>query len=181
MHYTPGRTGRASERLQSQVALQYLLFGRIWCQNLATRLLWCIGLASFPCNHCSASVALWCCLLCCLFAWCLAGREPGAAPDVSQLGEERSTELSALVNNFILRRCGAQAAWWGGGAGQQCMHRRDNCHICNAAAVFERQKQQHQGALSQLGNEVCSRLSLAVLIAKAVLTLPCSPAYHSRY
>jgi hypothetical protein len=33
-----------------------------------------------------------------------AGREPGAAPDVTQLGEERSTELSALVNNFILRR-----------------------------------------------------------------------------
>jgi hypothetical protein len=32
------------------------------------------------------------------------GREPGAAPDVTQLGEERSTELSALVNNFILRR-----------------------------------------------------------------------------
>lgn len=36
---------------------------------------------------------------------CCAGREPGASPAVSQLGEERSTELSALVNNFILRRC----------------------------------------------------------------------------
>lgn len=36
---------------------------------------------------------------------CSSGREPGAAPEVTQLGEERSTELSALVNNFILRRC----------------------------------------------------------------------------
>lgn len=38
------------------------------------------------------------------FCSVLPGREPGAAPEVTQLGEERSTELSALVNNFILRR-----------------------------------------------------------------------------
>ncbi|WIA32931.1 hypothetical protein OEZ86_006099 [Tetradesmus obliquus] len=34
----------------------------------------------------------------------LAGREPGAAPDVAALGEARSGELSGLVNAFILRR-----------------------------------------------------------------------------
>jgi hypothetical protein len=34
----------------------------------------------------------------------LAGREPGAAPAVTELGEERSHELSSLVNQFILRR-----------------------------------------------------------------------------
>ena len=33
-----------------------------------------------------------------------AGREPGAPQDEAALGEERSAELSALVNNFILRR-----------------------------------------------------------------------------
>eukprot|EP00879_Flechtneria_rotunda_P033920 GHRR01037826.1.p3 GENE.GHRR01037826.1~~GHRR01037826.1.p3 ORF type:complete len:100 (+),score=15.83 GHRR01037826.1:312-611(+) len=33
-----------------------------------------------------------------------AGREPGTAPEVAALGEARSSELSALVNNFILRR-----------------------------------------------------------------------------
>eukprot|EP00775_Hariotina_reticulata_P012633 gene12633-12762_t len=34
----------------------------------------------------------------------LAGREPGVAADVAALGEERSAELSRLVNQFILRR-----------------------------------------------------------------------------
>ena len=32
------------------------------------------------------------------------GREPGAPPAAVALGEERSTELSSLVNQFILRR-----------------------------------------------------------------------------
>ena len=34
----------------------------------------------------------------------LAGREPGAPEDAAVLGEARSSELSSLVNNFILRR-----------------------------------------------------------------------------
>lgn len=34
----------------------------------------------------------------------LAGREPGASEAEAQRGQERSAELSALVNGFILRR-----------------------------------------------------------------------------
>ena len=34
----------------------------------------------------------------------LAGREPGATDLEVERGEERSTELSAIVNHFILRR-----------------------------------------------------------------------------
>lgn len=34
----------------------------------------------------------------------LAGREPGAPPEVLALGEDRSAQLSATVNAFILRR-----------------------------------------------------------------------------
>ena len=37
----------------------------------------------------------------------LAGREPGAAPEVAALGSERAGELSAVVNQFILRRTNA--------------------------------------------------------------------------
>src|SRR5436305_1304669 len=34
----------------------------------------------------------------------LAGREPGASPEQRGRGAERSAELSAIVNEFILRR-----------------------------------------------------------------------------
>jgi DNA repair and recombination protein RAD54 and RAD54-like protein len=34
----------------------------------------------------------------------LASREPGASPEVLKKGEERSEELSGIVNDFILRR-----------------------------------------------------------------------------
>lgn len=34
----------------------------------------------------------------------LQGREPNSTADEAQLGEERSSELSAIVNEFILRR-----------------------------------------------------------------------------
>ncbi|CAG9464127.1 unnamed protein product [Pedinophyceae sp. YPF-701] len=37
----------------------------------------------------------------------LAGREPGAPDDVAELGRKRTEELSALVNQFILRRTNA--------------------------------------------------------------------------
>eukprot|EP00195_Chlamydomonas_chlamydogama_P012357 CAMPEP_0202906302 /NCGR_PEP_ID=MMETSP1392-20130828/38231_1 /ASSEMBLY_ACC=CAM_ASM_000868 /TAXON_ID=225041 /ORGANISM="Chlamydomonas chlamydogama, Strain SAG 11-48b" /LENGTH=1035 /DNA_ID=CAMNT_0049594745 /DNA_START=120 /DNA_END=3227 /DNA_ORIENTATION=+ len=37
----------------------------------------------------------------------LAGREPGASDEEVELGNERSMQLSALVNNFILRRTNA--------------------------------------------------------------------------
>lgn len=37
----------------------------------------------------------------------LAGREPDAPPDISAKGADRSTELSELVNGFILRRTNA--------------------------------------------------------------------------
>ena len=39
------------------------------------------------------------------FEWpILAGREPGASPEQTCLGEERSAELSGIVNTFIMRR-----------------------------------------------------------------------------
>ena len=34
----------------------------------------------------------------------LASREPGASAEVLQKGEQRSEELSSIVNDFILRR-----------------------------------------------------------------------------
>lgn len=64
----------------------------------------------------------------------LSGREPGAAPEVAQLGEERSTELSALVNNFILRRCVMGACVRSDSCQPVCVHVPCDVCCCQEAA-----------------------------------------------
>ena len=65
--------------------------------------LFCLSCLLFFCSFFFFSLPL------SLLVWCwqipiLQGREPGACASDSKLGLERASELSAIVNQFILRR-----------------------------------------------------------------------------